>query len=553
MKDRTAAALAIVGGIALLVLVLYFVGPPVCGAQGTYTLTTPSGSITQPLMHGGGSALEVRHRNGSGADQWGLAAQPAGAPIPFYSWQVDAPGYTILVGGLFGARQTGPGAFTLADATDWKLPARRNNLDLWSTSAGYHRILPGDTLYARLAPAADPWELAYLAAVLTPERRAAALAVMAFDEARIARWPWLRKVMGWYRYDASSINPATPAGQRNCGWLLVPQNFMVRWPYYLGSTTAGMAACRHWYGLGSRSAVQGENQTNEHYRAAAAWLGCGLRTNDPVAVTVGLYLLRAKCAYGLVDCDPPHIDKGMWRNEKGDLVRGTTGTRPGRAKEYDRDLAMAHAAGFTAEEPLLGRAAGLRMGSLLGPTWSWNGSGGARHLGHYLENLRDWYTATDDDRFRARAQLEIDHAMTIVGARPYFIDDPAHEKVSGGEGLCALAGCRWWALHGAGANHQAKLDAMLAWYEAKLYSAGQTAYYAVVNPDGTVTWQAAAGFGALNWLHIPGLSPAVRDGIEAKLFTKYANTPTCDAAFGGEGPGWEKWVPWLVGWGATSE
>lgn len=539
----------------LVVVGIIGVAAGVALGQGTYTLATPAGPIVGQLVPSGGGALEVRHRNGSGSDSWGLASQPAGQPVAFSRWQIDAPpGYTLLMGGLFGARQLGPSSFLMADAGDWKLPARRNGVDLWPATAGYHRILPGDTLYARVVPASDPWETGYLASVLTPERRAAALAVMAFDEARIARWPWLAKYVDRaYLFDAACLNPATPAGQRWAGWLLVPGNFMVRWPFYLGSTPAGSAACRHWYGLGSRSAVQGENLNNEHYRAAACWLGCGMRRNDPASITVGLYLLRAKCAYGLVDCDPAHIDKGKWRNEKGDLARGTTGTRPDRAKEYDRDLAMAEAAGFTATEPLLGRSAALRKASLLGPDWAWSGSGGARMLGHYLENLRDWSVATGDDRFRARAQLEIDHAMTIVGARPYFVDDPAHEKVSGGEGLCALASCRWWALHGAGANHQAKLDAMLAWYQAKLYSGGQTAYYAVVNPDGTVTWQANAEFGSLNWLQVPGLSQAVRDGIERHCFTKYANVPTCDATYGGEGPGWEKFVPWIVGWGGTSE
>jgi len=605
--------------------------------QGTFTLTTPTGTITQPLMPGGGQSLDVRVRNGSGSDQWGLAAQPAGVPIAFYDWVIEAPpGYTLLMGGLFGARQLGPSTFQIASPDDWKLPARRNGVDLWPATAGYHRILPGDTLYARVVPAADPWETAYLASVLTPERRAAALDVMAFDEARIAKWPWLAKVVNSYTFNAACMNPATPPGQRGPGWLLVPGNFADRWtdgaaavgqwvqttntfltnvPIKSGhalktnqwitlssvqewngtkwnlsplngsralvtgvtsnSCTIGVSlgsrvvtggiltrdavyrlneGLAHWYGLGSRSAVAGENLSNEHYRAAADWLGVGIRNNDVGAITVGLYLLRAKCAYGLVDCDPPHIDKGKWRNEKGDLARGTTGTRPDRAKEYDRDLAVAHAAGFTSEEPLLGRAAGIRMGSLLGPTWSWSGSGGARMLGHYLENLRDWYVATDDDRFRARAQLEIDHAMTvIVKAKPYFVDDPAHEKVSGGEGLCALAACRWWALHGAGASWQSKLDTMLAWYELRLYSGGNTAYYAVVNADGSVTWQANAEFGSLNWLQIPGLSPAVRNGIETHCFTKYANRADVDAAFGGEGPGWEKFWPWIVGWGATSE
>jgi len=510
----------------------------------TYTITTPTGSITQPLQSGGGESLEVRHRNGQNPDAWGQGGLLVGQPVPFYSWEVDAPGKTLLMGGLFGASQTGPGRFLIARPDQYKMPARRNGVDLWPATAAYHRIFPGDTLYARLAPADDPWELRYLATI-TPERKALALEIMAFDEARIANWPWLRRTMGLFTYDASSFNPNTPAGSRNCGYMLIPRNFLKVWPHYV----AGLPAVQHWYGLGSRSAVAGENLNNEHYGCAAAWIGMGLRKDDPAALTVGFYLQRHQDAYGVIDCDSTASPfRGLYRNEKGDLARGTTGTRPSRAKEFGLGAAMMKA---LVDEPMHDKTVALLVESLLLPGWAWTGYGGARGLGHYLENLRHYFILSGEDRFRARAELEINHAMGIVGTKLWFPENNDN-RVSGGEGVCSLAACRWWALHGAGAQHQAKLDQMLAWYEAHLEVNGVVAYYATVNADGTVTWQANGGWGALNWLHIPGLSTATRSAIETVAFTKYANTPTWDAAYGGEGPGLEKWLPWLVCWGATT-
>ena len=513
----------------------------------TYTLTLPGGSVTAPLLPGGGDALEVRHRHGGKPDNWGWSQTPSrswgwtpGAPIQFYVWEVFAPDHTMLAGGLYGARNPEPGRWVLADVGDWKVPARRNGVELWPQTATMHRLFPGDTLYARLAPAKDPWELGYLATEITPERKKLALKIMGFDEDRLSRWPWLRRVLGWYCYDWSSINPNTPAGSRNCGWLLVPANFAKRWWINDPSPIA------HWYGLGSRSAAGGENLVNEHYGSDAAWIGRGLRDDDPVALTIGLYLLRHKIAYGLIDCDDTtNWMWGKWRNEKGDHARGTTGMAPSPAKEYDKGLAMASV--LLPDEPIIKRAAAIRRAYLLTAQRSWSGSGGLRNLGHFLENLRHWWVATGDERYRSKAESEITYALGIVGQLPYIPENKATGQAMSGEGVCALAAMRWWGFP----QHKAKLDALLAWHvQNGIAQSGQTPYEIYVKADGTVTQKWSGVFQGCNWLQVPGLPPDVAAKVEQVMFTKYAATPTCDATFGGEGPGWEKWVPWIVNWGA---
>ena len=512
----------------------------------TFHLKTDTGTLEGALLPGGGEAFEVRLRNGGLPDNWGWSKTPTrswgwtpGPPICFSQWEVVVDeGLTLLAGGMYGARHDSQ-SWKLATPSDWKVPAKRGGVDLWPGTETYHRVFPGDTLYARFVPADDPWELRYLAKI-TPKQRAAALKVMAFDEARIDKWPWLAKIVNLYRYNVSSLNLNAAPGQRNVGWLLIPQNFAKRWWINDPSPIA------HWYGLGSRSAAGGENLVNEHYGSDAAWIGRGLRDDDPVALTIGLYLLRHKIAYGLIDCDDTtNWMWGKWRNEKGDHARGTTGMAPSPAKEYDKGLAMASV--LLPDEPIIKRAAAIRRAYLLTAQRSWSGSGGLRNLGHFLENLRHWWVATGDERYRTKAGSEITYALGIVGQLPYIPENKATGQAMSGEGVCALAAMRWWGFP----QHKAKLDALLAWHvQNGIAQSGQTPYEIYVKADGTVTQKWSGVFQGCNWLQVPGLPPDVAAKVEQVMFTKYAATPTCDATFGGEGPGWEKWVPWIVNWGA---
>lgn len=521
----------------------------------TFHLKTDTGTLEGALLPGGGEAFEVRLRNGGLPDNWGWSKTPTrswgwtpGPPICFSQWEVVVDeGLTLLAGGMYGARHDSQ-SWKLATPSDWKVPAKRSGVDLWPGTETYHRVFPGDTLYARFVPADDPFELRYQAKEITPQRRAHALQIMGFNEGAIARWPWLKKILNLYRYDASSINPNTPPGYRNCGWLLVPKCFMKRWPNYGG----GMASLAHWYGLGSRSAVGAENLVNEHYDPPAAWIGRGLRDYDPVAVTCGMYLLRHKIAYGLIDCDDTsNWMWGKWRNEKGDVARGTTGMAPSPAKEYDKSLAMASV--LFPDEPMIARAAKIRQDHLLG--WkdhAWTGSGGTRNLGHFLENLRHWWIATGNDAFKDKAAAEITFALSVVGALPYIPENRVTGQVCAGEGISALAAMVWWERQEAVNQHSTKIAALQDWHIANGFNhaTGQTPYEVYANPDGTIKKMVWNGtFQGCNWLQVPGLYP-YSTLIEGCMFTKYANNADCDAAFGGEGPGWEKWLPWIVNWGA---
>lgn len=497
------------------------------------SLTLPDGSTRALTLYPACEALEVRERNPGLPDAWGQGWTP-GAPVLFDSWQVTAPGRTLLYGSAFGATVSGD-TWTLAHPSDFHYRANRNGVPIWPALAGHHAILPGDTLYARFVPADDPWELRMLAAI-PGQAVARALAVLDFDEARIARWPWLQKMLGLYKFDATSLDPSTPPGHRDAAWLLNPPCFMRRW----SAQPDGLPALAHWYGLGTRQA--GVSLTNEHYGSDAAWIGQGLRASDHRALTIGLYLLRAKIAYGLIDCDTACKHRGKWRTESGDNVRGTQGMVPSWAKEYDRGLAAASV--LLPNDDFIQCGAQLRRSYLLTAGHEWTGSGGARNIGHYLENLWHWYVATGDPAFMVKAEAEIAFALAKCHY-PWFPENPGSMTVSAGEGLLALAMCRRWM------GPTPQTDAMLAWTLANCWdpATGRCGYFVdASHSPATITW--GGHFQGLNWMQLD-LPPAARAKIEAYMFTHYANAADCDAAFGGEGPAFEKWLPWLVTYGAT--
>lgn len=522
---------------------------------------TDGSTITAPLVAGGGEAVYPDWGNPGLPDNWGNNWPPQ--PIFFDSVDIVAPGKAFLLGTVCDV----PPPF-LPDQP-WKVcrPGQfyyRNFRNGKVTHAAYDRaghFIDGGVrmLPFRMVPADDPWELRLLAK-RTPAQFAKAAYILNLDDARVARWPWLKKMLDLYRFDASSLNPFAPPGTRNEGWLHVPEHFMSRWQGHPG----GEAAIRHWYGFGTKQA--GVSLSNEHYGHEADWIASGMRNgaNPKQAVldlTVGLYLLRWKIAFGLIDCDAPNPHKGRWRNESGSDSRGTAGMQPSAAKEYDLGLCLAHT--LLPEDPLIARGFQVRLDYWLHSGQPWSGNGGARNLGRALQNLLIFYRTVDnlDARFalKDKARQFIDWAKSVNGARMFF-KDTSPDQCSAGEGVSALAYCARWCDEGVRPDLRDHWAQMGAWYEANAgewMDTAKTFYRAAyfVNPQtapATPTW--SGHFQGLNWLGAPDwcITPAVKAGLEKYMFTVYANTADCDAAFGGEGPGFEKWKPWIMYDGARA-
>ncbi len=506
----------------------------------TAILTLADGTKKTLALIPNGDALEIRDPNRGLPDNWGQAWK-TGAPVLWDSLDVTLPDTHGPLGpDLRGFVQTGPNSWNLASPQSYHYHARRNGIDIYGAGVGqHHATLPGDTLYFRFPRKDDPWEVR----AITGGNRAAALAVLDIDTDRMNRWPWLAKVVGWYRFDASSLNPATPAGSRNCGFLLNPHGFHQRWGVPLPPML-------HWYGTPA-SKEAGAGLRNEHYNAVAAWIGSGLVRGDDVAVSVGLALLRQQIAYGLIWCDANNRHRGLFRTESGDDTRGTQTLVPSWAKGlFNKGLVAA--AAMLPDDKFIQDAFTLHGDYLLTVGHEWNGAGGARNLGHYLEALWTYWKATGHAAYADRATQELIHAMPIVGGLPYFPENPGSPSVSGGEGLLALAYARKWVIEGGiMPQYRDKLDAMLDWTIANLWDSatGRWSYFATVSPTGVQkTWSGWAQY--VTGPTLLDLPQDVRALSEQFVFSYYARTPDVDAAYGGEGPGGQKWWHMIATYGA---
>lgn len=551
-------------------------------------VATPEVVQLQPC---GGQALCLSVRNPGKSDNWGNASW---APQPKFFETVDAtvPGYGVLTADLQDIQYNiMTGVHSLARANQYHYAHKRYGTT-WSHPAytgsdQFHMLDGGDTLYFRFVPLSDPFELTFLTSTITQARKDKALQIANLDEQRIAQWPFLQKIMNLYKpnfdpcpvvipytnpvqYLAGTLtkpcffNEKAPVGKRDMAWLIRPENFAERW--WGAASQGGLPAMKHWYGLGTKAAAEGFS--NEHYGHAAHFLIMGLRNNDVVGLTTGLTLLRQKIAYGLIDSDVAHPVKGFWRNEKSNLNRGNAGTAPGPAKEYDLDIAMAYT--LLPEDPLIARAYDVRKTYHLAQGPVWHGSGGARILGHHLENLLDMYHASSDPALKAKAEQNITHAFSanINGDRLWFREYTATSPSCGEGGMVlpqilkwvhqegALPGYTFAAPHPlAGTTLVAHLQNMTNWY-VTYCGMWQKSNPALPSPDLwkpgyygsnatptslTVTYN--SDWQGVFWMQLrPFISPAQADAIEKKAFTSITD-PNFDAANGGMGPSSEKWIP----------
>lgn len=240
------------------------------------------------------------------------------------------------------------------------------------------------------------------------------------------------------------------------GVRLIPSVFAGKW------TSVDVQSVSGWYGSSDIQSA-GEGFTNCHYGHDAWFILSSLRGScDPF---VGFNLLLHKICYGLYRPSSSWFG-GMWRYEKG-VYPGTSnpsrrgyGSAPSRAKEYDLGLLMGYIA--FAKEPLwflIAEAVNIRRDNLLTtlPSNVWNGGGGARQLGHYLNNLYDFMTfdqlavgtsSVPRATYLAKARAVIDHAIKVNGSLDLF-KNSGNPRVSLWEEVSALTMILKWCREGA--------------------------------------------------------------------------------------------------------
>lgn len=341
----------------------------------------------------------LRIRNGGAPDDWGQGKWVA-EPWYFQSIAVHLPEDRFpQLAAINGAVDAGDGWWSLVAPSDFDPPHPR-----YPKAATTPCLDGGDTFYCRFTRRTDPWEFGRLP---TPEQKTHALAVLDLRPDRLEQYPLAARLLGFYTFNQHSANKLCPVVERNFGWHMVPEHFVYKWTSQFTTRVSG------WYGAGDIHSPS-EGPSNCHYDHDAWALMRYLLTGDPIALAMGLTLVRMKIAYGLVDTNEPRTKcwhRGRWRGEKGQYRRGVL--TPGVAANKENDLGLCLASILAPDDPHIARGIAVRRESLLGCNLQdvWNGGGGGRACGHFLENLEAHWRTTGDDAFKVRAEAFINHVF----------------------------------------------------------------------------------------------------------------------------------------------
>jgi len=504
--------------------------------------------------------VELIDRNPGRPDNWGQPWQPE--PKFVSALSAKAPG-NFIIPPTFGCQDNGLNnegerEWDILTPESYKHKAQRNSV----TIPGYEHctqgltIDGGATLYVRWVPEDDPEELEYLEESIEGRDMNPIGMILNFDPTLINNRPFLKKVIGWN--SLSPYGPSAIAGQRNAGWLLVPENFIAKYPF----NPTPLEGIRNIYGFGTRAAGAESLSNERYYHAANAFLNA-VTTGDVGSALMGIWLVRWKIAYGIIDCDQNLWMRGMARNEKSTELRGCSGMAPSPAKSHFKDLAIAYY--LFPQDQLISRGFQVTSEYLLRPQRAWNGGGGARNLSHYLENLWYYYKATGNNNFKVRAENEINFAFTN-----FIKDNPWFPNVTSGSTneMCHEEGLLYWLakwMHDEGIclQHLGRVQNILKHVlDYCVHSSGQFGYK--WNPTGNPgtaaseiylrplashecvysgkfqgIWMIPLKKYAVAW-DLPQIYQDKLDKIEDFCMTIYQNIPQVDACYSAEGPGWEK-------------
>lgn len=359
----------------------------------------------------------------------------------------DAPNLP-LGAPLNGARQAIGNKITLVDHGDYRPPHPNPTYQ----SDQFHVLEGGDTAFWKFGLDPLPDEEA--------RKKALELLDLRYD---ILAHPKMQEILSLQTVRATSGTPSTKL--RDLGWIITPECIHTR------HGSVGIETLQGWYHFGDINANT-DGHTNGHYDSPLYPFVKYLLDGDTNAFHLGMYLLRQKLAYGLIQSNGPrgsHWTKGWYRQEKGQQRRGHGGPKwPNCAKEWDGAFYLADLLTWPNGGELMRRARIYRDDCLLNRDVKlvWNGANGGRALGHGLDSLWYAYKRTGDDRFRDVAAAVIDHAFFRVkqlGDPPYFPNTNLPTQISAAEETFAHAAIHRWQKNGVGVDHTIKLATMIEW------------------------------------------------------------------------------------------
>lgn len=392
-------------------------------------------------------------RNGGGPDNFGNTGLWTTQPIYFREIAVLIPGKSVLLAPFNGARHLGQDLWVLAGPNDYKHAHPYSPVRSWyQKSTTYHMIDGGDTFYCRFMTNGNVYE-----PVPSLTARQRALTILNLNTELLSNYPLLRRVLDFYTLRLSSLMKNSPL--RDWGWWLFPSNYAYRW------TSVPIDFVSGWYGGMTDIMSAGEGFSNCHYDHILYFFIKYLLDNDETALAIAANLLRFKIAYGLIDTNLPRNPcwhKGWWRGEKGARRGAVIGLSAN--KEWDMGLVIGSI--LLPNDDFIANAMQIRRDSLLqrGNQTVWNGAGGGRAIGHFLENLRFHYKATNDQVFKDRAENFINHVFTITGNGMWF---PNSLRIGftavWEEALAHVQIARWMFDYGIGLQYESHLKDMVEW------------------------------------------------------------------------------------------
>lgn len=342
--------------------------------------------------------------------------------------------------------------------TWWTLvgPADRKIVDkVFPGSKEHHFLEGGDCLHYLLRPKADP-----LDELPDEARRQAALALLDLDP---AAWdPKLRLDAVLELFGGPFESGAPPPGiraRRDFHWRLFPHNYH--------SAYGGKRHIDGWYW--AADPCWGEGGSNCHYMIDLWPMLSALRHPEaPQArndLTLGLWMLRQKCGYGLVWSRGTRFC-AMWKYEKGQTRRGSS-YWPMQTKQWDLPLLV----GATiSDDPFLKEAVEWRKAWWLRRKTSevrsmYPGRYGTRALARLLRNLQHFWIYDEENRehYAALAGALIDHAFSFCREGNHFFREPKLYAGSGHRDWApwmqaqVVAAMHWWQKHEVGTAHRDQL------------------------------------------------------------------------------------------------
>lgn len=464
-------------------------------------------------------------------------------PVTFKRVWIRTPQKTLLTAHWLGARPVGDDTWLVVDPSDFLIPHRG-----YPAATTVPLLDGGDRLSITISSARDPYP--DLPGVL---ERAEALTLLHYDEAMIARWPWLKKLSGLMSYSQASVLSTTRFPNRDMGWKRIPLHFV---GVYQG--LGPLKKQQNWY-------MAGCYDENLNYDEDAALAHGALSIPDRMSWALALGALKQKLQFGFhslpAASQAAQKLRGHQRTESGDR-RGVEVLAPpdGEKSFFDRFFPVAWK--FEKDDPLIQECGLMRQDALWSMPDPWAGRYGGRMLGWPLDALRCWFRVTDDQAFRTKAAGIIDRALLLnqhVNGTNLWLANQGNPLISCHEESCLAIMAYWIVDQQVCPQHETYLRSLVEWEleHCGIWNGPDKFHVGyLLNPlTGVIQWG-----GRFQGCHLlamrpyaerwwPGRYGAMFDAIERDTFSlDPLKMDACSCCDGGddEGASWEQKWPFIA-------